>query len=97
MKNDIEKRISSRVAVAFEDISAGMSSKARIRILTAAEALVKTIWLSKIHVAMPADKTTIDEYFLEQELEQFLNEAIEESHKKMEAIAEKAKKLRVES
>lgn len=88
MKADIEKKISARTAAAFEDMVVGMSSKARNRILTAAEALVKTVWLGKIYAAVPADKTTVDKHFLDQELEEFLNEAIEECHKKIEAIAE---------
>ena len=97
MKADIEKKINARVAAAFDDVVAGMTPKGRDRILAAAEQLVKTVWLGKIYSAMPADKTTVDEYFLDQELEQFLDEAVEESHKKIEAIAEKAKKLIVES
>jgi hypothetical protein len=91
MKADVEKKIDARTAAAFEDMVRGMSSKARIGILTAAARLVKTVWLGKIYAAMPADKTTVDEYFLDQELEQFLNEAVEESHERVEAIAENAK------
>ena len=87
MKTDIEKNIGARVAAAFEDVVSGMSSKAANEILRAAEELVKTVWYGKIYAALPADKTKIDEYFLDQELEQFLNEAVEECHKKIEAIA----------
>ena len=88
MKPDIEKKIGARVAAAFDDIVTGMSTRASKEILRAAEELVKTVWNGKIYAAMPADKTKIDEYFLDQELEQFLNEAVEECHKKIEAIAE---------
>jgi hypothetical protein len=88
MKADIEKKIGARVAAAFGDMVSGMSSKATNGILTAAEELVKTVWHGKIYAAMPADKTKINDYFLDQELEQFLNEAVEECHKKIEAIAE---------
>lgn len=88
MKADIEKKIGARVAAAFEDVVSGMSSKATNEILRAAEELVKTVWHGKIYAALPADKTKINEYFLDQELEQFLNEAVEECHKKIEAIAE---------
>jgi hypothetical protein len=87
MKSDIEKKIDARVAAAFEDIVLGMSNKARSEILRAAQELVKAIWFGKIYAAMPADKTTVGEYFLDQELEQFLNEAVEECHKKIESIA----------
>jgi predicted DNA-binding transcriptional regulator len=92
MKADVEKKINARTAAAFEDMVSGMSSKARNGILTAAEELVKTVWLGKIYAAMPADKTTVAEYFLDQELEQFLNEAVEECHKKIEAIVENVKR-----
>ena len=65
-----------------------MSSNARTEILRAAQQLVKAVWLSKIYAALPADKTKVGEYFLDQELEQFLNEAVEECHKKIESIAD---------
>ena len=87
MKADIEKKIGAQVAAAFEDVVRGMSSKAGNEILRAAEELIKTVWLGKIYAAMPADKTKIEEYFLDQELEQFLNEAVEECHAKIAAIA----------
>ena len=87
MKSDIEKKIDARVATAFEDIVLGMSNKARGEILRAAQELVKAVWFGKIYAAMPADQTTLAEYFLDQELEQFLNEAVEECHKKIESIA----------
>jgi hypothetical protein len=88
MNPDIEKKINARVAAAFEDLVTGMSSKARNEILRVAEELVKAVWHGKIYAAMPADKTKVGEYFLDQELEQFLNEAVEECHKKIEAIAD---------
>jgi hypothetical protein len=87
LKSDIEKKIDARVATAFEDIVLGMSNKARGEILRAAQELVKAVWFGKIYAAMPADQTTLAEYFLDQELEQFLNEAVEECHKKIESIA----------
>ena len=92
MKADIEKKISARVATVFEDVVSGMSIIATNEILRAAEELVKTVWLGKIHAALPADKTKIDEYFLDQELDQFLNEAVEECYKKIEAIAENVRR-----
>jgi len=87
MKADIEKKINARATAAFEDIVAGMSNKTRNEILRAAEELVKAVWVGKIYAALPADQTTIAEYFLDQELEQFLNEAIDECYKKIAAIA----------
>ncbi len=56
-----------------------------------AQVFVKTVWIGKIYAALPKDKTKIPEYFLDAELEQFLNEAIEECHAKMGSIAECAK------
>jgi len=88
MKSDIEKKIDGRVAAAFEDMVTEMSSNARTEILRAAQQLVKAVWLSKIYAALPPDKTKVGEYFLDQELEQFLNEAVEECHKKIESIAD---------
>ena len=49
------------------------------------------MWVGKIYAALPKDKTTVPEYFLDAELEQFLNEAIEECHKQVCLIAERAK------
>lgn len=88
MKAEIEKKIAARVAAAFDDLVTGMSSQARSGVLAAADKLVRTVWIGKIYAALPADKTTVDEYFLDQELEQFLNEAVEECYKKVAAIAE---------
>jgi hypothetical protein len=80
------------VAAAFEDIVTGMSSKARNEILRPAGELVKTVWYAKIYAAMPADKTKVGEYFLDQELEQFLNEAFEECHTKIDTIADNVRR-----
>jgi len=66
-----------------------MASKA---ILKRAENMVRAVWIGKIYAALPKDKTTIPEYFLDAELEQFLNEAIEECHEKLCSIAEQAKR-----
>ena len=88
MKSDVEKKISARVAAVFEDIVTGMSTKARNDILSAAENIVREVWFGKIYAALPADKTMVGEYFLDAELEQFLNEAVEEGHKGIESIAE---------
>ena len=47
--------------------------------------------MSKIYNALPKDKTTVSEYFLDAELEQFLNEAGDESYFVVASIAERAK------
>lgn len=91
MKADIEKKLPARVAAAFEDILAGITGAAREQILTAAENMVQTVWTGKIYGALPKDKTTVPQYFLDAELEQFLNEAIEECHAKISEIAARAK------
>jgi hypothetical protein len=93
MKSDVEKTIEARVAATFEDILAGTGSNARYEILQGARDMVKAVWLGKIYAALPKDKTTIPEYFLDAELEQFLNESIEECHAKMCSIAERAKEV----
>ena len=49
--------------------------------------MVRAVWTRKIYAALPKDKTTIAEYFLDAELEQFLNEAIEECHARICSIA----------
>jgi len=95
MKSEIEKQIPARVVAAFGDLAIGMSSEAQSRIFMLAEELVKAVWIRKIYAALPADKTTVDEHFLDQELEQFLNEAVEESHKRFAAIAESVRKRKV--
>lgn len=91
MKSDIEKTIDPRVAAAFADILAETESSARDEILRGAQEMVKAVWMNKIYAALPKDKTTIPEYFLDAELEQFLNEAIEECYARICAIAEWAK------
>ena len=87
MKSDIDKTINAKVAAAFADIP--MASKA---ILKRAENLVRAVWIGKIYAALPKDKTTVPEYFLDAELEQFLNEAMEECYAKICSIAEQAKR-----
>lgn len=91
MKADVDKLIGPRVAAAFEDILAEASPKTRPLILQNAEQMVRAVWTGKIYAALPKDKTTIPEYFLDAELEQFLNEAIAECHAKISAIAERTK------
>jgi hypothetical protein len=93
MKSDVDELIGSRVAAAFEDILAGTSPGARKQILQNAEQMVRAVWTGKIYAALPKDKTTIPEYFLDAELAQFLNEAIEECHLKIGAIAQRTKQL----
>ena len=89
MKSDVESTIDSRVAVAFADILPDTES--RNEILKDAQLMVRAIWTGKIYAALPKDKTTIPEYFLDAELEQFLNEAIEECYARIQTIAEQAK------
>jgi hypothetical protein len=91
MKSDIEKTIDARVAAVFDDILPNPSSYARSEVLQGACELVRTVWLGKIYCALPKDKTTIPEYFLDAELEQFLNEAVEECYSVIVAIAERTK------
>ena len=93
MKADVEKTIEARVATAFEDILAETGSNARHKILQGAQDMVRAVWMGKIYAALPKDKTTIPEYFLDAELEQFLNESIEESHARICSIAERAKEV----
>ena len=90
MKADIEKTIEARVAVAFADIlpETGTSHE----ILKGVQDLVRAVWIGKIYARLPKDKTTVPEYFLDAELEQFLNEAIEECHARVCSLAEQAKK-----
>jgi hypothetical protein len=91
VKSDVEKLIEPRVTAAFEDILAETSPNARKLILQNAEQMVRAVWTGKIYAALPKDKTTVPEYFLDAELDQFLNEAIEECHAKITSIAERAK------
>ena len=84
----MEKTIDARVAAAFADIIPEHGSD---ELLKDAQLMVRTIWTGKIYAALPKDKTTVPEYFLDAELEQFLNEAIEECYARIRAIAEQAK------
>jgi hypothetical protein len=93
MKADVEKTIEARVATAFEDILAETGSNARYKILQGAQDMVRAVWMGKIYAALPKDRTTIPEYFLDAELEQFLNESIEECHARICSIAERAKEV----
>jgi hypothetical protein len=86
MKSDVEKTIDARVAAAFADILPG-----KHELLNRAQELVRAVWIGKIYAALPKDRTTIPEYFLDAELEQFLNEAIEECHARICSIAERVK------
>ena len=89
MKSDIDKTINARVAAAFADIPMGRHA---VEILKDAQDLVRAVWVGKIYAVLPKDKTTIPEYFLDVELEQFLNEAIEESYENICSIADEAKR-----
>jgi hypothetical protein len=89
MKSDVEKTIDARVAAAFEDILP--ETGRRQEILHGAQNMVRAVWEGKIYAALPKDKTTIPEYFLDAELEQFLNEAIEECHARICSIVEQVK------
>ena len=91
MKSDIEQTIDARVAAAFDDILPSGGSHARSEVLKGSRDLVRTVWIGKIYNALPKDKTTIPEYFLDAELEQFLNETIEECYSVMESLAAQAK------
>ena len=94
MKSDIEQTIDARVAAVFDDILPHGGSHARSAVLKGARDLVRTVWIGKIYLSRSgsgASKTTIPEYFLDAELEQFLNEAIEECYSVMESLAAQAK------
>ena len=54
--------------------------------------MVRAEWLGKIYAALPKDKTTIPEYFLDAELEQF-SESIEKCYARICSIAERAKEI----
>jgi len=86
MKSDVEKTIDARVAAAFVDIL-----PARHEMMNRAQELVRAVWIGKIYAALPKDKTTIPEYFLDAELERFLDEAIEECHARVCSIAQRVK------
>ena len=89
MKSDFDKTINARVANAFADIPMGSRG---VEILKGAQDLVRAVWTGKIYSALPKDNTTIPEYFLDAELEQFLNEAIEECYDKIVSIAAHARR-----
>jgi hypothetical protein len=92
MKSDVEKTIDARVAAAFDDILPGPESNARSEVLKGARELVRTVWIGKIYNALPKDKTRVPEYFLDAELEQFLNDAIEECYTMVALIADRSRK-----
>jgi hypothetical protein len=89
MKSDVEKTIEDRVIAAFADILP--ETGRRYEILKGAQDLVRAVWIGKIYANLPKDKTTVPEYFLDAELEQFLNEAIEECHARVCVLAERAR------
>ena len=89
---DIEKKLDARIAVAFEEVLPGPDIKSRQEVLRGVRALIRAVWMNKIYAALPKDKTTIPEYFLDAELEQFLNEAVDESYTMVSLIAERAKR-----
>jgi hypothetical protein len=91
MKSDVEKTIDARVTAAFDDILPHPGSSARQEILRIAQEMVRAVWMNKIYAALPKDKTTVPEYFLDAELEQFLNESIAECHARISSIAQRAK------
>jgi hypothetical protein len=91
MKSDIENKIDSRVAAAFADVIPEPESRGGRRILKTAQELVRAVWLEKIYANLPKDQITIREYFLDAELEQFLNEAVEECHQRICLIAQRAR------
>ena len=90
MKLDVEKKIGARVVAAFEGIIPRPDAKARQEILNGVRALVGAVWSQKIYAALPKDKTKISDYFLDAELEQMLNDAVDECYKMVSLIAERA-------
>jgi hypothetical protein len=91
MKVDIERKIDGRVAAAFQDIIPAPESQAGQLILRHAQELVRAVWMGKIYSALPKDRTTAQEYFLDAELERFLDEAVEECYEKVSLIAQRAR------
>jgi hypothetical protein len=91
MKSDVEKTIDGRVRAAFADILTETRSSAREEILRGAQEMVKAVWMNKIYASLPKDKTKVSEYFLDAELEHFLNEAIEECYARICRLADRAK------
>lgn len=93
MKSDVEKTIDARVLAAFDGIVAGPDAKARQEILNRVRALVGAVWSQKIYAALPKDKSKISDYFLDAELEQMLNDAVDECYKMVSLIAERAEEV----
>jgi hypothetical protein len=87
---NVEETIDSRVAAAFADILPATSTAEQL--LNVIQELVRAVWMHKVYAALPKDKTKVPDYFLDAELEQFLNDAIEECHAKVVLIAERAKR-----
>jgi hypothetical protein len=90
MKSDVEKKIDARVVAAFEDMIPGPDTKRGQEILNGVRALVGAVWAQKIYAALPKDKTKVPEYFLDAELDQMLNEAVDECYKMVSLIVERA-------
>ena len=90
MKLDVEKKIDARVVAAFDDIVPGPDAKTRQEILNGVRALVGAVWAQKIYAGLSKDKTKIPDYFLDAELEQMLNDAVDECYKMVSLIAERA-------
>jgi len=90
MKSDVAKKIDARVVDAFDDIVPGQGTKARQEVLNGVRALVEAVWAQKIYAGLPKDKTKIPEYFLDAELDQMLNDAVDECYKMVCLIAERA-------
>jgi hypothetical protein len=53
---------------------------------------VRTVWIAKIYRALPNDETAIPEYFLDAELEQFLNDTIEECYSVIGSVTRAGKR-----
>ena len=87
---DVERKIDARVVAAFDDIVPGPDAKTRQEILDGVRALVGAVWAQKIYVGLPGNKTKIPEYFLDAELEQMLNDAVDECYDMVSLIAERA-------
>ena len=90
MKSDVAKKLDARVVDAFDDIVPRLSTKAREEALNGVRALVEAVWAQKIYAGLPKDKTKIPEYFLDAELDQMLNDAVDQCYKMVCLIAERA-------
>ena len=93
MKLDVERKIDARVLAAFDGVVPGPDAKARQEILNTVRALVGAVWSQKIYAALPKDKTKIPDYFLDAELEQMLNDAVDECYTMVSLIAERAEEV----